>query len=151
MDSIIQLIEPINPYNGFKSYLLSSLWCIKTIKMNIGDKIKKAREAKGLSQKEVATALKMDQSQYSKIENGKTDPYFSTIEKIAKALGIKVSDLLTAEDIFKDVDSLDKTIVEKVQLIEQLDETEKKSIFSIIDGLSSKKKMKDSLAKALAQ
>lgn len=151
MDSIIQSIESINQYNGFKSYLLPYLWCIKPIKMNIGDKIKKAREAKGLSQKEVATALKMDQSQYSKIENGKTDPYFSTIEKIAKALGIKVSDLLTAEDIFKDVDSLDKTIVEKVQLIEQLDENEKKSIFSIIDGLSSKKKMKDSLAKALAQ
>jgi transcriptional regulator with XRE-family HTH domain len=151
MDSIIQLIKQINPYNGFKSYLFTSLWCIKPIKMNIGDKIKKAREAKGLSQKEVATALKMDQSQYSKIENGKTDPYFSTIEKIAKALSIKVSDLLTAEDIFKDVDSLDKTIVEKVQLIEQLDENEKKSIFSIIDGLSSKKKMKDSLAKALAQ
>jgi hypothetical protein len=27
----------------------------------------------------------------------------------------------------------------------------KKSIFSVIDGLSSKRKMKDSLAKALAQ
>lgn len=119
--------------------------------MNIGDKIRKAREAKGLSQKEVATALKMDQSQYSKIENGKTDPYFSTIEKIAKALGVKVSDLLSAEDIFKDVGSLDKTLVEKVQLIEQLDDNERKSLFSIIDGLSSKKKMKDSLAKALAQ
>jgi transcriptional regulator with XRE-family HTH domain len=119
--------------------------------MNIGDKIKKAREAKGLSQKEVAAALKMDQSQYSKIENGKTDPYFSTIEKIAKALGIRISDLLAAEDIFKDVDSLDKTLVEKVQLIEQLDDNERKSIFSIIDGLVSKKKMKDSLAKALAQ
>jgi transcriptional regulator with XRE-family HTH domain len=63
---------------------------------------------------------------YSKIENGNTDPYFSTIEKIANALAIKVSDLLTAEDIFKDVGSLDKTMVEKVQLIEQLDENEKK-------------------------
>ena len=119
--------------------------------VNIGDKIKKAREAKGLSQKEVATVLKMDQSQYSKIENGKTDPYFSTIEKIAKALGIKVSDLLMAEDLFKDVNSLDKTLVEKVQLIELLDDNEKKSIFSIVDGLVSKKKMKDSLTKALAQ
>jgi transcriptional regulator with XRE-family HTH domain len=122
--------------------------------MNIGDKIKKAREAKGLSQKEVATALKMDQSQYSKIENGKTDPYFSTIEKIAKALKIKVSDLLVAEDIFKDVNSLDKSLVEKVRLIEGLDDNERKSIFSIIDGLSSKKKMKESLhslTKALAQ
>jgi transcriptional regulator with XRE-family HTH domain len=63
---------------------------------------------------------------YSKIENGNTDSYFSTIEKIANALAIKVSDLLTAEDIFKDVGSLDKTMVEKVQLIEQLDENEKK-------------------------
>lgn len=69
------------------------------------------------------------------------------IEKIAKALHIKVSDLLIAEDIFKDVNSLDKTLVEKVQLIEQLDDNEKKSIFSIIDGLASKKKMKDSLTK----
>jgi transcriptional regulator with XRE-family HTH domain len=101
--------------------------------------------------KEVATALKMDQSQYSKIENGKTDPYFSTIEKIARALAVKVSELLSADDIFKDVGLLDKTLVEKVQLIEQLDDNERRSLFSIIDGLASKKKMKDSLAKALAQ
>jgi len=41
--------------------------------------------------------------------------------------------------------------MEKISLIDSLDEDEKKSLFKIIDGLSSKKKMKDSLAKALAQ
>jgi len=51
--------------------------------MKIGDKIKKAREAKGWSQKEVALSLQMDQSQYSKTENNKNDPHLSSIEKIA--------------------------------------------------------------------
>lgn len=118
--------------------------------MEIGERIKKLREARGLSQKEVAALIKMDQSQYSKLEKDKTDPSVSTLAKVAKALGTQLSELF-ADDLFKDVNSLDKTLVEKVQLIEQLDDNEKKSIFSIIDGLSSKKKMKDSLAKALAQ
>ncbi len=39
--------------------------------------------------------------------------------------------------------------MEKLQLIEQLDEDEKKSIFKIIDGLVSKKKLKDTLTSAL--
>ena len=38
----------------------------------------------------------MDQSQYSKIENGKVDPQFSTIEKIAKALKVDVVNLVAA-------------------------------------------------------
>lgn len=117
--------------------------------MQIGDKIKKAREAKGFSQKEVAVALKMDQSQYSKIENGKVDPQFSTIEKIANALEVKIVDLVAADDIFKDVSTYDKTLVEKIQLVEQLEDNERKSIFSIIDGLVTKQKLKQSLSTAL--
>jgi len=35
--------------------------------MNVGEKIREVREAKGLSQKEVALTLVMNPSQYSKI------------------------------------------------------------------------------------
>jgi hypothetical protein len=42
-------------------------------------------------------------------------------------------------------------MMEKISLIDQLDEDEKKSLFKIIDSLFSKKKMKESLTKALAQ
>ena len=118
--------------------------------MKIGDKIKKAREAKGWSQKEVALSLKMDQSQYSKIENNKSDPHLSTIEKITEALGISIEELFTAEKVFKDVDSFDKSLVEKIQLIEQLEDIEKKSVFSIIDGLVTKQRLKQTLSNALA-
>jgi transcriptional regulator with XRE-family HTH domain len=123
---------------------------LKALNMEIGERIKKIREARGLSQKEVATIIKMDQSQYSKLEKDKTDPSVSTLVKVAKALGAQLSELF-ADDLLRDVNSYDKSVMEKITLIDSLDEDEKKSLFKIIDGLSSKKKMKDSLTKALAQ
>ncbi|WP_296621086.1 helix-turn-helix transcriptional regulator [Marivirga sp.] len=118
--------------------------------MNIGDKIRQIREAKGLTQKEVSLTIGMDQSQYSKIEKGKTDPSTSTVDKIAKAIGIELSDLFASHDVLKDINSYDKSLMEKLHLIEQLDEEEKKSIFNIVDGLVSKKKLRDTLTNALS-
>jgi len=115
----------------------------------IGTKIKKAREAKGLSQKEVALSLKMDPAQYSRIENGKTDPSFSSIEKIAKALGVDLSDLFKADEIFKDANSYDKSLMEKLSLIEKLEDKEKQAFFSVMDALLAKKKLKDTLSDAI--
>lgn len=117
--------------------------------MNIGEKIRKVREAKGLSQKEISTMVNMDQSQYSKIENDKTDPTTSTLEKIAKALGIDVSELFVSDKIFKDINSADKTIMEKLRLIELLDNKEQQSIYNIVDGLVASKKLRDTLSSAL--
>lgn len=116
--------------------------------MNIGDKIKKTRSAKNLSQKEVAVSLNMDPAQYSRIENGKSDPYFSTIEKIAKALGVEVSDLVTGEDL--DVNSADKSLMEKLRYLDQLEEKEKSAFFALLDSLIAKKKLKDNLSNLVA-
>jgi transcriptional regulator with XRE-family HTH domain len=122
-----------------------------TITMQIGANIKKIREAKGLSQKEVALSLKMDSAQYSRIENDKTDPTFSTIEKIAKALGMELSELFKADEVFKDVNSYDKTLLEKLNLIEKLEDKEKQAVYSILDALIAKKKLKDTLSDAINQ
>ena len=54
--------------------------------ISLGQTLKKVREAKGLSQKEVAGLIEMAQAQYSRIESGKTDPSFSVVVKIANAL-----------------------------------------------------------------
>lgn len=93
--------------------------------MQIGKNIKKVREAKGLSQKEVALTCKMDTGHYSRIENDKSDPALSSLTKIAKALGVSVGELFTADDIFKDVNSVDKTLMEKISFIELLDKKER--------------------------
>jgi transcriptional regulator with XRE-family HTH domain len=117
--------------------------------MEVGSAIKKTREAKGLSQKEVAIACKMDQAQYSRIENGKTDPSFSSVLHIAKSIGVDLSDLLRADDIFKDVKSIDKTLLEKISLIELLDKKDKAAFFTMLDAMVAKKKLKDYLTTAL--
>ena len=116
--------------------------------MQLGDMIKRVREAKGLSSKEVALSCKMDPSQYSKIELGKGDPTYSTIVKIARSLKVSVSDLFSAEDVFKEINSLDKSVIEKVSLIEQLDKKERIAFFTMLDALVSNKRLKDSLSAA---
>lgn len=113
--------------------------------MDLGDTLKKVREAKGLSQKELAGLLEMPQPQYSRIESGKTDPSFTTLERIVKALGISLTDLFRADEIFTDVNTYDKTLMEKLKLIDELDSTEKKSLYNIIDSLIAKKRLKDNL------
>jgi len=117
--------------------------------MQLGKILKTAREAKGLSQKELAGLIKMQQAQYSRIESGKTDPSFTIVARLAKALGMSLPELFAAEDIFNDAKSADKTLMEKLRLIDILDETEKKSLFTIVDSLVAKKKLKDNLSNVL--
>lgn len=117
--------------------------------MNIGEQIKRIRAAKGLSQKEVIISAGLDKAQYSRIENSKTDPYFSTVERIAKAMGISLSDLFTTSGEPKEIQSHDKSIMEKVNMIESLAEEEKATIYKMLDAFLGKKKLKDALASVL--
>jgi len=117
--------------------------------MNIGEQIKKIRTAKGLSQKEVIISAGLDKAQYSRIENNKTDPYFSTVERIAEAMGISLSELFATSGEPKEIHSLDKTIMEKVNFIESLADEEKATIYKMLDAFLGKKKLKDTLAGVL--
>ena len=119
--------------------------------MNIGDNIKRIRVAKNLSQKEVVLAAGMDTAQYSRIENGKTDPSVSTLEKIAKALGVSLSELFINKEDLKEIHSYDKTAMEKVRLIENLKDDEKKTIYNILDAFISKEKLKNTLSSVLKE
>ena len=117
--------------------------------MRIGDNIKRIRLAKNLSQKEVISSAKLDAAQYSRIENGKTDPSVTTLDRIAKALGVSLAELFAATDELKEINSQDKTIMEKVSLIEALTEEERKTIYTMLDAFTGKKKLKDALANVL--
>jgi transcriptional regulator with XRE-family HTH domain len=103
--------------------------------MGLGEQIKKVRLAKGLSQKEVVLSADIEKAQFSRIENDKTDPSYSTIEKIAKAMGCTLAELFSNGEQVLDIHSIDKSLMEKVAILENLDEDEKKGIYSIIDGL----------------
>jgi len=51
-------------------------------------------------------------------QRGKTDPSFSSIEKIATALSVELSELFHADEVFKEINSADKSLTEKIWHIE---------------------------------
>ena len=59
-----------------------------------------ARALSGMSQKQLAAATGIDQSDISKIERGVANPSVSTLERIAKALGGQLS-ITTATPVSK--------------------------------------------------
>ena len=47
------------------------------------------------------------------------------VDKIANALGFSLSELFKADDIFTDVNTYDKTLMEKLRFLNSLDDNEK--------------------------
>ena len=67
---------------------------IVKIQEGFGMHLKKIREDKGLSLRELSTNCDLDYSKISRMENGKTNVQLSTIFELAKGLGIKAKELL---------------------------------------------------------
>ena len=112
--------------------------------VSVGKNIKTIREQKGLRQKEVASIAEMQASNYSKIEGGQRDISVEALDKVAQFFGMTVDEVIHFEDA-KTLSPLkveDKTAIEKVQLISQLDEDDKNAVYRIIDGMLTKNKFR---------
>ncbi len=62
--------------------------------MDIGTKIKNAREDKDIYQKDMAKLIPMNQSNYSKIERNFQEPNMYQLKRIAEILNIDLNSLL---------------------------------------------------------
>ena len=60
-------------------------------------KLWEIRTAKGLKMEAVAAVTGVSKSTLNNIENGKTSPTLANLEKIAKGLGCRISDLYESE------------------------------------------------------
>jgi len=61
---------------------------------NIGEKIRKIRDLKGLSQENMAELMGLSLPAYADIERGKKDVTLSRLEKIAEKLGVTLNDIM---------------------------------------------------------
>lgn len=66
--------------------------------MTIGEKLKKSRNEKGMSLRELATRVELSASFLSQIEQGKASPSIENLKKIANTLDVRVSYLIEDED-----------------------------------------------------
>lgn len=88
--------------------------------MTIGEKIRKTRIEKGLTQKQLADRMGVTQSHVWQYENGLVKPSDKQIKKFSDALGISVNELLSAEESNKTENkSSTMTVGERIREIRQ--------------------------------
>ena len=75
--------------------------------MDIGDKIKKIRREKNLTQKELAQKLGTSPQNLAQYENGKRNPKLKTIRQLADALDVPLYELVTDWGEFSQEELLD--------------------------------------------
>jgi transcriptional regulator with XRE-family HTH domain len=111
--------------------------------MSIGENIKRIREQKGLLQKEVAAHLNLDKSAYSKLEKDLREVKVAELQKLSGLFDMTIDQLVNFEgDMPEEITVEDKSAVEQIKLIGQLDDEDKKTVFSIIDKMLTNKKFK---------
>jgi len=119
--------------------------------MDIGSNIKRLREERGIKQQEIAELISMHRSNYSKIENGQREISVTALDKIAQYFDITIDELIhMGDDVPQEVDITDKSALEQMKMIQELDEEDKQTIFKMIETFLTKKKFKDFFNKNVA-
>ena len=78
-------------------YPCDILWIMQNESAKLGLNLKRIRTKKGISQGDIARTLEVSRGFISTIENGKTNPTLATIAKLAKALGVKIEELIQSK------------------------------------------------------
>jgi transcriptional regulator with XRE-family HTH domain len=129
--------------------------------MHIGQKIKKIRELRNLTQEYLANQIGMRQESYSKIETNRHSVTMEKLEKIAETLGMNVQDLINFDEqrvlfniqnnnqqdaqigYFQEVETLkalyDKMLSQQTQLYDKIIQQQREEIAFLRSLLQEKK------------
>jgi transcriptional regulator with XRE-family HTH domain len=114
--------------------------------MKLAEKLVQLRKERGWSQTELGERIGVHIAHLSRLENDKSQPSVEMLQKLAKAFGVTM-DYLMDEEAGEPgpVTIQDKTLTERLQLLDQLDETDRQTVVHVIDAMLTKKKMLDLL------
>jgi transcriptional regulator with XRE-family HTH domain len=78
----------------------------ETISMNIGNTIRGFRLQKGMSQGDIEKKTGLLRCYLSRVENGHTVPSLETLQKIARALDLQLSEFFAEETVGKEMSGM---------------------------------------------
>lgn len=103
--------------------------------MEVGQLIKEARIAKGLTQEQLGEIVGVQKSAIAKYENGRVvNIKRSTLQKLAVALGLKGSDLITEKPTATD-DGLPENIMRLVEFAKTVPEDKAALILQVMKSI----------------
>ncbi|MDG5490596.1 helix-turn-helix domain-containing protein [Psychroserpens sp. SPM9] len=101
----------------------------------LSENLKAIRKEKGLNQNVVAERSGVIASTYSRIETCQVSPNLSTLEKLAEAMEVPM------ERLFKQDTHADKTLLEKLEMIKNMEEYNQQILEIMIDTVLEKDKL----------
>tara|TARA_B100000678_G_C17889978_1_gene374959 strand:- start:118 stop:489 length:372 start_codon:yes stop_codon:yes gene_type:complete len=109
------------------------------------------RKQQKISQEELSKKIEVHQNVIGRYERGKAKPSIEVADKLAKYFGITLDELVhMSEQVPKEVTIVDKSVSERINLIQQLEEEDQQALFRIIDSMLTKSKFKDFFSKNMA-
>ena len=110
--------------------------------MGLADNLKRLRKKQGWSQTQLAKQIGSHLSHVNRIETGKYNPSLDVVQKLASVFDVSIDYLVsdTQED-FKEVRIEDKSLLQKIKLIDSLDKEDKTALIRVIDSMLTKKKI----------
>ena len=114
----------------------------KDLTMKLGDKIKKMRKDRKWSQAELAEKLNIHVTHVSRIETERFTPSLDLLKKLSEVFEV-TADYLVFEDMENvgPINLKDKSLYEKMKLVDELDEKDRSVIHGVIDAFLVKKQM----------
>lgn len=115
------------------------------------ENIKRLRTEKGLTQQDVAEIINMHRSNYSKVEKGEREISIDALVKLANFFGLTLDELVSGETSpLQEITIKDKSTLEQVNLLQELNEEDKNIVFKMIEALLTKKRFKNFFEQNLA-
>lgn len=96
-----------------------------------GDKIRKLRKEKGLTQKQLGELCGIADSNIRKYESGKQNPKLETLQKIAKALDVPITALRA--DILPDIRSVSAIVQSSAEVMKNMAENSNQAMSESIN------------------
>jgi transcriptional regulator with XRE-family HTH domain len=110
--------------------------------MGLANNLKRLRKKRGWSQTQLAEQIGSHLSHINRIETGKYNPSLDVVQKLASVFDVTIDYLVSdTDEDFKEVRIEDKTLVERIKLIDSLEEDDKTALIRVIDSMLTKKKI----------
>ena len=116
--------------------------------MKIHEKVKALRKKKGLTQQELADILGLHLAHTNRPENGHLQPSLEVLKKLIHVLEVSADYLLDDSSDEVEVKIEDKSLAQKIQLIEQLDPEDRNVVNCVIDAMLTNHKMRQLVVSA---
>jgi transcriptional regulator with XRE-family HTH domain len=117
---------------------------VYTIKIDstLGGYDEDSGQNKGLGQKQLAEIVGINTTHLSRLETGRYLPSIEVLKKLADALHVTTDYLLSDTDNeAEEIKIQDQSFINKIKLLDSLDEKEKETVINVIDAMLTKRKM----------